>query len=63
MILGVLLDLYMGGHHLYTTNMVWSGHFRVDDRVYHLQVLFCFLLLLFIYFFVSYDVCVGSNFM
>jgi hypothetical protein len=43
-ILGVILGLYMDGHLL--TNMVWSEHFSVDDRVYHLQVLFCSLLLL-----------------
>jgi hypothetical protein len=46
MILGVVLGLCMDGHHLYTTNMVWSGHFSVVGRVYHLQVLFCYLLLL-----------------
>jgi hypothetical protein len=46
MVLGVLLVLCMDGRHLCTTNMVWSGHFRVGGMVYHLQVLFCFLLLL-----------------
>ena len=29
MVLGVLLVLCMDGRHLYTTNMVWSGHFCV----------------------------------
>jgi ABC-type multidrug transport system permease subunit len=40
------LVLCMDGRHLYTTNMVWSERFRVVGMVYHLQVLFCFLLLL-----------------
>jgi hypothetical protein len=26
MVLGVLLDLYMDDHRLYTTSMAWNGH-------------------------------------
>jgi hypothetical protein len=44
--LGVLLGLCMDGHHLDTTNKVWSGHFLVLGWACHFHDLFCSLLLL-----------------
>jgi hypothetical protein len=44
MVLNVLLGLCMDGHRLYTTSMVWSGHFRTLGWACHFQGLFYCLL-------------------